>query len=129
MSTSTTLIVAAIGGSGANSTAINFVKTQDGIRLWGWIDNNTASRIRPGMSVVANEVSFGKVETHYEKAGVVTELKVPRAQVFFGGTLEVVAPETQPLSPVTVRFAEGCDEYAAAYDNKNQSTEDVSEPF
>jgi len=129
MSTLTTFIVAGIGGSGAKATAINFKKTEDNIGLWAWVANDTASRIRPGMSIVAEQVSFGKVETHYEKAGVVTELKVPKRQVFFGGALTIKKPESQPLAPVSVNFEDGCDEYAAAYDNKNQTTEDVSEPF
>ena len=130
MSTKSTFTVAAIGGSGPKATAINFVKTEDGIRLWAWFANDTASRIRPGMSVVADEVSFGKVETTFLKAGVVTELKVPRAQVFFGGALVISNPDTQPLAPVSVTFEDGCDEYAAAYDNKNGSfVSGDSEPF
>lgn len=130
MSTKSTFTVAAIGGSGPKATAINFVKTEDGIRLWAWFANDTASRIRPGMRVVADEVSFGKVETTYEKAGVVTELKVPRAQVFFGGALVISNPDTQPLAPVSVTFEDGCNEYAAAYDNKNGSfVSGDSEPF
>jgi hypothetical protein len=130
MSTKSTFTVAAIGGSGPKSTVINFLKTEDGIRLWAWFANDTASRIRPGMSIVAEEASFGKVETHYEKAGIVTELKVPKRQVFLGGTLVITNPETQPLAPVSVSFSDGCNEYAAAYDNKNHSfVSHDEEPF
>ena len=123
-------IVSAIGGSGPKATAINFVKTEDGIRLWAWVANDTASRIRPGMRVVAEEASFGKVETTYLKAGVVEELNVPKRQVFLGGTLDIKKPETQLLAPVSVKFEDGCDEYAAAYDNKNGSfVSHDEEPF
>lgn len=123
-------IVSAIGGSGPKATAINFVKTEDGIRLWAWVANDTASRIRPGMRVVAEEASFGKVETTFLKAGVIEELNVPKRQVFLGGTLEIKKPETQLLAPVSVKFEDGCDEYAAAYDNKNNSfVSHDEEPF
>ena len=123
-------IVSAIGGSGPKATAIKFVKNEDNIGLWAWVANDTASRIRPGMSIVAEQASFGKVETTFLKAGVIEELKVPKRQVFLGGTLVIKKPETQPLAPLSVTFEDGCDEYAAAYDNKNGSfVSGDSEPF
>jgi hypothetical protein len=121
--------VSAIGGSGPKSTAISFVKTEDGIRLWSWIGNDVASRLRPGMTIVAEQASFGRVETTYEKSGVVTELKVPKAQVFLGGSIVIRKPETEMLAPVAVTFEDGCDEYASAYDAKNGSVELDNEPF
>jgi hypothetical protein len=121
--------VAAIGGSGPKSTAINFVKTEDGIRLWSWMANDVASKLRPGMVVVSEQVSFGKVETTYtDKVGVVTELKVPRTQVFLGGSVVVRRPESEPLAPASVSFEDGCDEYASAFDAKNL-TSSVDDSF
>jgi hypothetical protein len=121
--------IAAIGGSGPKATAVNFLKTEDGIRLWTWMSNDIASRLRPGMTVVAEQASFGKVETTYEKAGVVTELKVPKAQVFLGGSIVVRKPETEVLAPTSVTFEDGCDEYTSAYDAKNTSAVSVDESF
>jgi len=111
--------IAAIGGSGPKATAVNFLKTEDGIRLWAWMSNDVASRLRPGMTVVAEQASFGRVETTYEKAGVVTELKVPKAQVFFGGSVTVTKPESEALAPTTVVFEDGVEDYARSYDAKN----------
>lgn len=111
--------IAAIGGSGPKSTAVNFLKNEDGIRLWAWVSNDVASRLRPGMSIVADQASFGRVETTYEKAGVVTELKVPKAQVFFGGSVTVTKPESESLAPANFVFEDGVADYAQAYDAKN----------
>lgn len=121
MSTSThNFTVAAIGGSGPRATAINFVKTDEGVRVWAWMSNDVASRLRPGMVVRAEQASFGKVETTYtDKAGIVTELKVPRRQVFLGGQVIVAKPESEPIVPATVVFETEAEEYARAYDAKN----------
>jgi hypothetical protein len=122
--------IAAIGGSGPKATAVNFVKTEDGVRLWAWMSNDVASRLRPGMSIVAEQASFGRVETSYEKDGVVTELKVPKAQVFFGGSVTVAKPASEPLAPATFVFEDGVADYAQAYDAKNSlSVIDDNEPF
>ena len=121
--------IAAIGGSGPKATAVNFLKTEDGVRLWTWMSNDVASKLRPGMTVVAEQASFGKVETTYEKAGVVTELKVPKAQVFLGGSVSVRKPESETLAPTTVVFEDGCDEYTRTYDAKNISSASVDESF
>ena len=121
--------IAAIGGTGPKATAVNFLKTEDGVRLWTWMSNDVASKLRPGMTVVAEQASFGRVETTYEKAGVVTELKVPKAQVFFGGSVTVRKPESETLAPATVVFEDGVDEYAQAYDAKNGSDINVDDSF
>ena len=121
--------IAAIGGSGPKSTAVNFLKTEDGVRLWTWMSNDVASRLRPGMTVVAEQASFGRVETTYEKAGVVTDLKVPRAQVFLGGAVTVDIPESEPIAPMAVTFADGVEKYRSAYDAKNTSADSVDESF
>lgn len=111
--------IAAIGGSGPKATAVNFLKTEDGVRLWAWMANDIAKVLRPGMTVVAEQASFGKVETTYEKAGVITELKVPKAQVFLGGQVVVKKPEAEALAPTTVVFEDGLEDYIKAYDAKN----------
>lgn len=114
--------ISAIGGSGPKATAVNFLKTEEGVRLWAWVSNDIARSLRPGMTVVAEQASIGRVETSYEKAGVVTELKVPKAQVFLGGKLVVRKPETEVLAPLTVVFEDGVEDYARAYDAKNASS-------
>lgn len=111
--------IAAIGGSGPKATAVNFLKNEDGIRLWTWMSNDIAFRLRPGMTVVAEQASFGKVETTYDKAGVTMELKVPKAQVFLGGSVTVRKPEAETLAPATVVFEDGVEDYARSYDAKN----------
>jgi len=118
--------IAAIGGSGPKSTAVNFLKNEEGIRLWAWMSNDIASRLRPGMTLVVEQASVGKTETTYEKNGVVTDLKVPKAQVFLGGAISVRKPESEPLAPITVVFEDDCDAYAEAYDKKKNApvTED-----
>ena len=113
--------IAAIGGSGPKATAVNFLKTEDGVRLWAWMSNDIARALRPGMTVVAEQASFGKVESTYEKAGVVTELKVPKAQVFLGGSVIIRKPETEALAPLSVTFEDGVEDYARAYDAKKAS--------
>lgn len=120
--------VSALGGRGPKSTAVNFVK-EDGIRLWCWLSNDVASRIRPGMVVTAEKVSTGKVETSYEKAGVVTELKVPRQQVFLGGSVSITAPESEPLPEISVSFADDVDAYIQAFDAKRTPVQDDSDAF
>lgn len=113
--------IAAIGGSGPKATAVNFLKTEDGIRLWAWVANETAKDARPGMTVIAEQASFGKLETTYEKAGRIETLKVPKVQVFLGGKVIVDAPESESLSPVEVEVTDKARAYARAYDAKKAS--------
>jgi hypothetical protein len=116
----TTFSIAAIGGRGPKSTAVNFLKSEQGVRLWAWIPNDIASRLRPGMTIAAEQVSFGRTETGYEdKSGSIVELKVPKRQVFFGGNLVIGAPESESLAPIAITFADGVDAYAQAFDAKH----------
>lgn len=111
--------IAAIGGSGPKATAVNFLKNEDGVRIWTWMANDIAKVLRPGMTVVAEQASFGRVETTYEKAGVITELKVPKVQVFLGGQVVVRKPEAEALAPTKVVFEDGLEDYIKSYDAKN----------
>lgn len=134
MSTSThNFSIAAIGGSGPKSTAVNFLKNEDGIRIWTWVPNNVAATLRPGMVVRAEQVSFGKVQKDYTAPdGTVMALKVPKMQVFLGGSVSFHAPESEPIAPATFSLADDATDYAKAYDAKNaQSTDSVDdeEPF
>lgn len=130
MSTSThNFSVAAIGGSGPRATAVNFVKTDDGIRLWAWIANEDASELVPGMIVRAEQASFGPVETSYERNGVVTELKVPRKQVFLGGAITFDEPESEPLAPMTVTVTDKAKAYRKAYLAKRSTDDSGVAPF
>lgn len=122
--------VAAVGGSGPKSTAINFVKTTDGVRLWAWIANEKAAELVPGMLVRAEQVSFGKTETTYEKDGQVFELKVPRQQVFLGGSVTFDAPESEPMAEIEVTVTDKARAYREAYlAKKAQSTDSVDDSF
>ena len=121
--------IAAIGGSGPKATAVNFLKTEDGVRLWAWMTNDVASRMRPGMTIVAEQASFGKTETTYERNGLVTELKVPKTQVFLGGNVVVAAPASEPIAPLAVSFEDGADAYIKAYDSKKVVVDSVDDPF
>jgi len=117
-----TFTISAIGGSGPKATAINFTKTEDGIRLWAWMPNAVAGKLRPGMTITAEQIGFGATETTYEKAGVVTELKVPRRQLFLGGSIVVGKPESEPMEPMAISFADEAEAYAKAYDAKRTAT-------
>lgn len=129
---SSMLTIAAIGGSGPKATAINFLKTEEGVRQWAWMSNDIASRLRPGMVLTVEQVSTGKTETTYIANGVQVDLKVPKQQLFLGGHITVAKPDAEPLAPVTVTFADDAATYAAAYDAKKAAPAaeaDGDEPF
>lgn len=129
---STKLNIAAIGGSGPKATAVQFLKDATGVRQWSWIANPIAAQLRPGMSLTVEQVSTGKVETSYTDAtGTVVALKVPRQQLFLGGSITVEAPEAEVLAPVTVTFAGDVAKYASAYDAKQATAtaDDAPEAF
>lgn len=128
------LSIAAIGGSGPKATAVQFVKTDDGVRPWAWLPNDLAALLAPGMLLNVEHVSTGKTETAYtDKAGNTVELKVPRMQLFLGGTIEVDAPEAEPVPEITVKVSDKAAAYREAYLAKQAkqapSDEDTSEPF
>lgn len=130
------LSIAAIGGHGPKATAVSFVKDDNGHRPWAWLPNDLASQLAPGMLLNVEHVSTGKTETVYtDKAGNTVELKVPRVQLFLGGTVEVDAPEADPVPEITVKVSDAAAKYREAYMAKraaeatSSSDQDTSEPF
>jgi hypothetical protein len=128
---SISLIIAFIAGnSGPKATAVTFLKTEDGVSQWAWIANDVASRLRPGMRLIVGEASTSRVQTQYEKDGQQVALKVPRQQLFLGGSISVELPDTQPIAPATWTFGDEVDKYTAAYDAKRATAPaNADEPF
>lgn len=127
--------VSGLNNPGPKSTAVSFLKNDDGIRHWAWVANNDAARIRPGMTVTLTVTGFGKVESDYtDKTGALVVLKTPKQQVFYTGAPKVEAPASEPIVIEPAEFADGVDTYAAAYDAKRNGTvpaavADGDEPF
>lgn len=111
---STILSIAAIGGSGPKSTAVQFLKV-DGIRQWGWVPNEIAAELVAGMRLEVPVVSLGAVETTWTKDGVEQDLKVPRQQLFLGGDMVALPPDSEPLQPMTLQVTEQAKAYREAY--------------
>jgi hypothetical protein len=111
---SAVLSIAAIGGHGPRATAVNFVKV-DGVRPWAWVSNDIAAQLAPGMVLRVERVSEGSVQSSYTKDGIEVELKVPKVQLFLGGTIEVDAPEAEPLPEATFVVSDAAAKYRAAY--------------
>lgn len=127
---SISLIIAFIAAnSGPKATAVTFLKTEDGTSQWSWISNDIASKLRPGMRLNVSEVSYSRVQTQYEKDGVMVDLKVPKQQLFLGGSITVELPDTQPLAPATWSFGDEVDNYTAAYDAKRATVAANDEAF
>ena len=122
---SITLIIAFIANtSGPKATAITFLKTEDNISQWAWVDNSVAAKLRPGMKLVVGEVGTARVQTQYEdnKSGNMIDLKVPKQQLFLGGAINVELPDTQPVAPATWSFNDDLDGYSDNYDAKRNAT-------
>jgi len=121
---SISLIIAFIANtSGPKATAITFLKTEDGVSQWSWISNDIASKLRPGMRLIVGEVSTSRVQTQYEdKSGNMVALKVPKQQLFLGGSITVELPDTEPVTPATWSFGDDIVKYADSYDAKRITT-------
>lgn len=127
---STVLSIAAIGGVGPKSTAILFVKDDDGVRPWAWLPNDIAANLVAGMRLDVAQVGTGKVEETYtdRKTKEVVALKVPKVQLFLGGNIEVLPPDQPVMEPITVVFSDQAKAYAEAYRAK-QATATTAGPF
>jgi hypothetical protein len=123
---STVLSIAAIGGTGPKATVISFVKDENGNRPWAWMPNETAAMLVPGMRLAIAQVDSGKIATTYTKDGVEVALKVPKVQLFLGGTIEVLPPDQPELAPLTVVFSDQARAYAEAYRAKQAQQQDSS---
>lgn len=116
-------IIAFIGNAGPKATVVTFLKNEDDISQWTWVSNDIARALRPGMRILASEVSTGKVQTSYEKDGQTLELKTPKVQLFLGGSIEVLPPDNKPVAPATWNLSQVA-EYASAYDAKHSGHDD-----
>ena len=123
----TTLIVAAIGGKGPKSTAVNFTVV-DGIRPWGWIPNQIVTKqvamldengkqavdksgkpifknqIRAGVTLLVSQVmAMGDVETSYIEDGIEISLQKPKQQLLLGGNdMEIIQPQFMTMTALAV---------------------------
>lgn len=114
---STVLSIAAIGGKGPKATNVAFLKNEAGVREWAWVPNNIAEMLAPGMRLVVEAVSVGKVEETYtdRNTGEVVPLKVPKVQLFLGGEITVDAPEQEPLPEAQWKVSDAAAAYREAY--------------
>ena len=126
---SITLIIAFIANtSGPKATAITFLKTEDNVSQWAWIDNSVAAKLRPGMRLTVAEVGTARVQTQYEdKSGTMVALKVPKQQLFLGGNITVELPDTEPVTPATWSFGDDIVKYADNYDAKRTNAPSAKE--
>ena len=72
-------------------------------------------QVVPGVEILAESASLTKLETSYEKDGVVVGLKSPRRSVIFGGTVSAVAPEGNPLPEIVYAKSESTSAYVQAF--------------
>lgn len=112
---SVSLSISAISGSGPKATAVMFVKSPEGVRPWAWVPNAVAAGLVPGMVLTVESVSTGKVETTFERNGQVETLKVPRQQLFLGGSIVIDAPDSEPLPEATFTVSDAAAAYREAY--------------
>lgn len=126
---STVLTIAAIGGKGPKATSVAFGKTEDGVRQWAWVPNSVAEKLAPGMTVIVEAVSVGKVEKTYTDKVTKTEvaLKVPKQQLFLGGEITVDAPDAEPLPEAQWKVSDAATAYREAYHAKRQAEQATNE--
>ena len=98
------LVVAGLGGSGKNSTAVNFTVV-DGIRTWAWLPNElvSAHNIRAGVTLTVQDVrALGDTQTQYEKDGQIFDLVNPKQQLLLGGQMTITQPVLEPMAKLEV---------------------------
>jgi hypothetical protein len=116
--TAVQLVVAGVNNSGPKATSVSFL-TRDGVREWAWLPNQMASSLRAGMTLIVEQVQpANKVQTTYLKDGVEVELKVPKRQLFLGGSITVEAPAQEALKPVAFVVTDEALKYAHNFDSK-----------
>ena len=116
--TAVQLVVAGINSPGPKATSVSFL-TRDGVREWAWLANPMASSLRAGMTLLVEQVQPAtKVQTTYLKDGVEVELKVPKRQLFLGGSITVEAPAQEALKPVAFVVTDEALKYAHNFDSK-----------
>lgn len=100
------------------TTEVVFLPESEDAPVWvtSWLETSfVEEQVVPGVEILAESASLGKIETSYEKDGVVKALKSPRRKVFFGGTVSAVAPEGEPLPEVVYAKSESTSAYVQAY--------------
>lgn len=100
------------------TTEVVFLPESEDAPVWvtSWLETSfVEEQVVPGVEILAESASLGKIETSYEKDGVVKALKSPRRKVFFGGTVLAVAPEGEPLPEVVYAKSESTSAYVQAY--------------
>jgi len=100
------------------TTEVVFLPESEDAPVWvtSWLETSfVEDQVVPGVEILAESASLGKIETSYEKDGVVKALKSPRRKVFFGGTVLAVAPEGEPLPEVVYAKSESTSAYVQAY--------------
>ena len=100
------------------TTEVVFLPESEDAPVWvtSWLETSfVEEQVVPGVEILAESASLGKIETSYEKDGVVKALKSPRRKVFFGGTVLAIAPEGEPLPEVVYAKSESTSAYVQAY--------------
>jgi hypothetical protein len=103
-------------------TQVVFVPANSEAPVWvsSWLPTEWVnSQVRPGCQIVAEHIVFGKVETSYEKDGIVIALKAPKQSVTLRGAVSVVVPESLPEAQFQV--SEQASAYASNWDSKRDS--------
>ena len=113
-------IVAKLGivSEKTGKTQVVFLPENQDAPVWvsAWLATSfVQEQVVPGVEILAESASLGKLETSYEKDGVVVGLKSPRRSVFFGGTVSAVAPEGDPLPEVVYAKSESTSAYVQAF--------------
>jgi hypothetical protein len=119
------LTVAKIGSvsTAKAMTQVVFVPANSEAPVWvsSWLPTDWVnSQVRPGVQIVAEHIVFGRVETSYEKDGIVIALKAPKQTVTLRGAISVVVPESLPEAQFTV--SEQASAYASNWDSKREAT-------
>lgn len=104
------------------TTQVVFVPADSTNPIWvsSWLPTEWVNaQVRPGCQIVAEHIVFGKVETSYEKDGIVIALKAPKQSVTLRGAVSVVVPESLPEAQFQV--SEQASAYASNWDAKRDS--------
>lgn len=124
MSESLTTYVRRVSLPGAKAKAVSLAKNADGEALWVWVDKDAI--VVPGMIFNCEDVSFGALQTTYEKNGKTETLNVPKRQVFTHAQVVFSEPEQKAIVTDVV-VTDGAREYAERYLAAQAKREDPSD--
>jgi hypothetical protein len=103
-------------------TQVVFLPADSANPVWvsSWFPTDwVQDQVRPGVSITAEHIVFGKVENSYEKDGVTYPLRAPKQNVTLRGGVVVVVPESLPEAQYTT--SEQASAYARSWDAKRDS--------